>query len=428
MKKILENTAWLLFEKIINIFGALIITIYVARYLGPTNMGVINYALAVSAIIVSISQLGSDTLIFNRTAKNKQKGKLLLLATKNIRLYLSITLSLLFIIIYFFSERENTDNQTLITLSLMMLFSIYTSIDVYRYYFDAIFKSKFNSIASQIGIYSSLIIRFIFVKLNLGLAWFSVPFILSALIPYLVRKAFFIKKEKKTIIVKKYPYLKYTATIGFPLAISSLSIIFYTRVNQVLLAKYSSMYDVGIYNAALTLAQAWMFVPIALITPLFSGIIKNYQSFDKGISFLYLIMLIVSLPILSITFFFPSEIILLTYGNNFIEANKIIFILNISSVFSVLGTISYRTIIYKGGHRYIMIKSILMALLNVILNYTLINQHGLIGAAYSILITEIISSTIANFFFKNFYITKLMLNLVVSFNYITNLIEHDQKK
>ena len=42
----LKNFSWLFVEKIIRISGGIFIGIWIARYLGPNDYGVLNYALA----------------------------------------------------------------------------------------------------------------------------------------------------------------------------------------------------------------------------------------------------------------------------------------------------------------------------------------------------------------------------------------------
>lgn len=98
-------------EKLANAVGTLIITIYVARYLGPSNMGIINFSLAISTIIVPLSQLGADSLIFNRVAKNINSGVALLNATRYLRLSISISL-VVFTLLAFYSN--GIDKKTLL--------------------------------------------------------------------------------------------------------------------------------------------------------------------------------------------------------------------------------------------------------------------------------------------------------------------------
>ena len=63
MNKNAVNTFWALAEKIIRIGVSFIVSIYVARYLGPTKLGILSYALSFVALFKFISLLGLDRIL-----------------------------------------------------------------------------------------------------------------------------------------------------------------------------------------------------------------------------------------------------------------------------------------------------------------------------------------------------------------------------
>ncbi|PHM43071.1 O-unit flippase [Xenorhabdus szentirmaii] len=312
------------------------------------------------------------------------------------------------------------DSTNIFVLILMMMACLFSSLDLYRIFFDAISKSKLNSIATQMGVYISLIVRFIFVKLNLSLIYFTIPFILSSLIPFFIRLFYFSNQQKKYTFPKIRKqrdkiYIKYFIFTGIPLTLSSLSIVFYTKINQIFIGEYLDMSAVAIFSAAMTIAQGWSFIPISIVTVMFAHILKNKKiDFQKGIVFLYFIVFLISIPIIFMIHLYNDSIIYITYGKQYSSASEILGILAISSLFSVVGTISYRTIVTMGGYKFIMYKMFIIAMFNVLLNIYMIREYGIIGAAYSTLITEIVSATIANFIFRNGIIFKLIISAPVS--------------
>ncbi|MER1705993.1 polysaccharide biosynthesis C-terminal domain-containing protein, partial [Proteus mirabilis] len=70
-------------------------------------------------------------------------------------------------------------------------------------------------------------------------------------------------------------------------------------------------------------------------------------------------------------------------------------------------------------YKYIMIKMILMAIVNIILNLILIPQYYLYGAVIATLITEILSATLANIFFKKAYIIKIIIGSLTPLKYFS---------
>mgnify|MGYP003325707963 CR=1 FL=1 len=71
--KILKNAGWLIVGKIIQMLINLVVGILTARYLGPSNYGLINYALAYIAFFTSLCTLGINSVIVKEFVDNPGK-------------------------------------------------------------------------------------------------------------------------------------------------------------------------------------------------------------------------------------------------------------------------------------------------------------------------------------------------------------------
>ena len=56
------NTNWLIFQNIYSMMLSLVVGALSARYLGPSNYGLIGYGTSLVNLFTSISQLGNSTL------------------------------------------------------------------------------------------------------------------------------------------------------------------------------------------------------------------------------------------------------------------------------------------------------------------------------------------------------------------------------
>ena len=67
--KIFHNISWIVGCRIVQAVISLVISMLTARYLGPGNYGLINYAASVVALVTPLMQLGTvrHTYIKNRT-------------------------------------------------------------------------------------------------------------------------------------------------------------------------------------------------------------------------------------------------------------------------------------------------------------------------------------------------------------------------
>ncbi|PME50263.1 flippase [Vibrio lentus] len=421
--KILKNTFWLFFEKFSSIIGTLFITIYTARYLGPENMGTINFALSIGAIIVPLAQLGSSTLIFDKSAISSEKGSKLIISSQSVRGLIYLIISVFFLLIYHLNENEEFFVFLLIVISFYFL-----SIDSYKPFFDGVMESRKNMIATQLGLVMSHSLRLLLVFLQKPILFFAIPYILNASIPFFYRKYKF-NKVKSNISIShrvKKKYRKFAIMSGIPLALSGLSVIIYVKINQIILGQTLGMESLGLYSSATVIAQGWLFLPMILMTAILSKVIseKNKQMKNLGFSFVYLITITISVCITIFLFFFSESIMMISFGAEFIASSSLIPLLSVSSIFAMIGSVSYRIIINNGGYSFLMKKMAVMAVISVVLSYILIGIYGLNGAVYSVLLVEFFSSTFANYFFKGNMVLEIQRNIFSSMNYRHRLIRN----
>ena len=409
MNKLTWNIIWLIFDKLITLLGGFLITVLTARYLGPEKIGIINYFLAILAFIVPITQFGGDILIFLKSAKNEQSGKMLINHTKNMR---RVLFTVSFAAIYLFTYRDYNEYDRLV-LVILGVASFYQSYDLYKFYFNGVMRSKENVISGQVGLLASLLLRSLFVFLKLPYYFFALPYVALYIIPFWYRKY---RIKAKGIETAKYAnhFKGYFLKNGLPILISSVSILVYIKVGQIMLGTFLSNKEVGLYTSALTLAQCWQFVPLALIMSFISKSVSSSTFKEKGFRLCFLASTFCSVPFLLATYFFAKPIIEVTFGAEFIEAQSLLFLLTLTTMFSLYGTIASRIIIDAGGNKYMMMKSLVVSIMSVGLSYWLVKEYGLIGAGYAALISEVVSGTVGNYFFKKSNVFRLQYSMLMS--------------
>ena len=69
-----KNFSWLVSGRIVQMIISLIVGLLTARYLGPSNYGLINYAAAYISFFASICTLGINSIIVNANGGTIQTG------------------------------------------------------------------------------------------------------------------------------------------------------------------------------------------------------------------------------------------------------------------------------------------------------------------------------------------------------------------
>lgn len=409
-KRIFSNSAWMMLEKFLGIFGLIFVNSYMAKYIGPENFGKLAFTTSIFVFVQTLSWFGAQNILFKRFSENIHSGIRLAITTQSMRCYIYILTSFCALLYLWFSS----DPLTFVFGIGNCIASYFIINDIYSIHNNSQLISVVNALTNIIGLFLALAIRFILVFFEAEPYTMIFPIIILAMVPYILRKIYFYKNYKTNRTIKsKKRYNKYMLITGGSLVLSSLSIVLYTQVSNIFLAKFTSFTNLGIYNVALTLGSAWGFINIALITSYFS---KIYATSNNLVELRYLrqihwLVIFVTFSAMTGVFLFGSWGVSVLYGEEFIDAIKLLPFIVFATMLSALGTISYRYMMKLNGYKYLSIKMLTVSLLSIPLSYFSIQSYGILGAAYSFIVIEIFSLTIANYLFKNGCILKMHLNV-----------------
>jgi O-antigen/teichoic acid export membrane protein len=411
----IRNILWMFIDKAFLLVGGFVVSVMVARYLGPEQLGLISYGLALGTLLVAISQWGANYTIFNTAAKKPIRSGSYIVNSTKFRLYIYIlSFFVINLWLYYFGQYSDINYNVVF---LVILSQVFLALDIYQFHYNAILKSKINARSSIIAKTTSMILRLAFLYLDLGVIFFVIPFFIEGYIIYKLRSSAFIKEPHN----KNQPvYLKSYLSNGLPLVVTGVCVAVYTKMYELMLGNIVSYNAVGIYSVGLAINSAWSFIPMSIGISLFSVPMKanNKNDMLTGFSFVTLIMLLSSLPVLIGICFFSSEIVHFTFGEEYSQSADILLILAISSLCSTLGFITNRMInVEKGGGVYILKKSLFSSIIMFFVSYFFVSKYGVYGAACAYLLSELINLTLFNYLFRNGLIFKVHINLFTSFFY-----------
>src|SRR5210317_1830250 len=63
LQRSINNSGWLFFDHIIRIVVGFILGIWIARYLGPANLGLLDYSIAISSLFTALASLGLGGIV-----------------------------------------------------------------------------------------------------------------------------------------------------------------------------------------------------------------------------------------------------------------------------------------------------------------------------------------------------------------------------
>ncbi|WP_214646351.1 oligosaccharide flippase family protein [Acinetobacter terrestris] len=415
-KRIFSNSVWMMLEKFLGIFGLIFVNSYMAKYIGPEDFGKLAFTTSIFVFVQTLSWFGAQNILFKHLSKKVISGIRLALATQMMRRIFYAVTSIIALTYLWLS----TDTLTFIFGIGNCVASYFIVNDIYTIHNNSQLISIVNALTNTLGLVIALILRFVLVFYEADAYAMIFPIIIFAFIPYLLRKIYFYKKSNLIpIISNKKKYSKYLFSTGGSLVLSTLSIVLYTQISNIFLAKYVSFSDLAIYNVSLTLGGAWGFLNVALITSYFSKIyaIQDEVQESKYLKQIHWIVMGISTGVGVAVLLLGEWVIQQLYGVAYLESAKILPYIIIATMLSALGTISYRYMLKFNSYKYLSIKMLIVSLLSIPLSYTLIQFYSVLGAAICFVLIELFSLTIANYFFKNGCVLKMHLNIFSCLKY-----------
>ena len=401
-KKFIRNTGWLIFDKIFHMSLSLLVTGTVSRYLGVEQYGILNYGLAFLEVFTVITKLGIDGILVNEIIKEREKNKTdgtdkideLLGTTIMLRLISSF---FSVIIIYCFVIVLNPGKMTVLAVTMIQSVSLFfTAFDTLDYYYQSKLESRRAVLARSISYPCVCAFRIFLVVIKANVALFGFASVLDALILAVVL-LYFYKKQDGLSFSASVSMAKYLLKHSVHFIAASFMVIVYTQMDRIMVQNISNEYQLGVYSAAMLIANLWIFVPNAILESGRPIVMERKRSGDEfgytrrmsqicGIIQWVSIMAGIGISALG---WLAVRII---YGIEFSDANSVLIILIWSKLFSQMGAVRSVWMLCESIEKYIKYFVGLGAVINLILNMVLIPRYGAVGAAVATLTTEVVSS------------------------------------
>jgi O-antigen/teichoic acid export membrane protein len=388
-----KNSIFTVLEQFLNVGINFLIFILIARYWGVQNLGKFNIGLTLVGLISVITNFGISTIMSREISKSRKKTRLYLGSALGIKFLISFPLLLIFS--YFYTCFFINDLSTIKLIFLIAINSTFLSginyvgvalhsIHESQIFLDIVLKHKFIL----------LLITIVLIKYNYSIIEFLFISICISIIIFL----FSIQKIKSIIpdfrILYKSKFIKVYILISLPLVAAAFSEFINLRIDMLYIGFMLNEKSVGYYSAAFNIVLGSSLIPLALTKvyyPNFINYLKRNPSKAFNLLSKYILFYSIYSFLISLAFFLFSDILIkLIYGEEFKQSIKILKYLSICLLFLNLNRLFNYTLIALKEDKYFAKICTIGSFLNLFLNYFLILNFKIIGAAYATIITEFI--------------------------------------
>lgn len=401
LQKILANTSWLYFDRMIRMGVGLLVGVWVARYLGPEQFGLLNYALAFVALFGAVASLGLNNIVVRDLVKNPEIANATLGSAFILQLFAGLlTFGLAVIAIGYVRPNDALAKLMVTILSFVMVIK---SSEVVKYWFESQVSSKYTVWVENIVfllfagvkifliIDQALLIAFVWVILAEAAV---VAFTL--LVVYMWRVNSLLNWQVQT--QRAMTLLK----DSWSLILSGLAVMVYMRIDQIMLGQMLDNQAVGVYSAAVRLSEIWYFVPMAIVTSIFPALIEakklSEEIYYQRLQRLYDVVVLLSISVAIPMTLLSDWLILILFGSDYEGAGLILAMHIWIGLFVSLGVASGKWFLLENMSTLLFYRTIQGAVMNVALNFILIPKFGMQGCV----IATLISYSFAAFWFDLF--------------------------
>lgn len=409
-RRYFKNTSWLFVEKILRMTVGMFVGIWVARFLGPENYGLLSYSQSIVALFAVIATLGLDGIVIRELVKNDKSYGELLGTSFILKIVTSIFLFLMLVVVTYLI---NNDTEIMFLVFIFSLVPIIQSFNVIDFYFQSKVLSKYVVMANSISMLISSIFKISLILNDADLIYFAWAICLDSFLIILGLIYFYLRQNSsfRSWTFNKSLALKLIKD-SWPLMFSGLVVSFYMKIDQIMIKEMMDSQAVGYYAAAVRLSEALAFLPMIVSSSLFPAIINakkyNKQLYYARLQKLYDFMVISTVVIALPVSFLSDWIITLLYGDIFLESSKVLTIYVWGAIFAALLVSSGKWYINENLAKYALMRNILGAILNVLLNIILIREYGISGAAIASVISYLFAGYLFDLFTKKTYRTFLL--------------------
>jgi len=399
--KTVNNAAWLIGGKIAQMAISLIVGVITARYLGPSNYGLIGYATAYTAFFNAFCTLGINSLLVKEFIDNPQKEGTIIGTSLVFRAISSLMSAFVIIsIVCFIDSGETTTIAVVALCSIGVVFNVF---EVFNYWFQAHLRSKITAMATLLAYFVTSVYKIILIIMGKSVILFafatSVDYICIAIFLFIA----YIKSGGKKLNFS-WEYGKNLLSRSYYFILPGIMVAVYGQVDKLMLKQMISKTEVGYYSTAVAVCGMWCFVLSAVIDSVYPSIMqangKDEELFKTRNRQLYAFVFYISMFVSVMFLIFSPLVIKILYGAEYSGAVAPLRIITWYTAFSYLGVARNAWIVCKDKQKYLKYIYIGAAVMNVILNIIFIPIWGASGAAVASLAAQILTSIVLPLFIK----------------------------
>jgi O-antigen/teichoic acid export membrane protein len=386
LRKVLGNTGWLFSDRIARMVLGVLVASLTARYLGPERFGQFAYAAAFVGLFAPVAMLGLDGIVVRNLVARPEARNELLGTTFWLKAAGSLVVGSAAVGAGWLMRPH--DGVFLWLVAVTALGLLVQAFDTIDFWFQAEVASWRTVVARSGAFLAMSAAKLGLIALHAPLVAFAWANTIETAIAGLgMVVAYRWYGGRMSAWTPRWAVVRDLLRDSWPLILSSVAVVVYMRIDQVMLGSMATQREVGTYAAAVRLAEAWYFVPMAICSSVFPSIVAargvSEDLYYSRLQRLYGLMAFAAYAVALPTTFLAGPVIHWFYGDAYRGAAPMLAVLIWAGLFTNLGVARSSFLMAENWGRVHLGTVIAGAVINVILNLWWIPRYGGMGAVWA---------------------------------------------
>ncbi len=395
----LANFSWLTADKLFRLTLSLGVGTWMARHLGPTEYGTLNYGLSVTAILAILPTLGLDLIVRRELVQHPERQDVLLGTTFFLKLGAGFVTYAATLVGVLWLESDRAARFVIIMTALTLVQHAIMTIDVH---FQADLEARYSVWAQNLAFALSSLGRVGLILVGARLEAFVLMLLLDLPVTSLLLVWFYRRSGHR---LAEWRWDGATARRLFaeawPLWLGGIAGIIFLRADQVLLAHLGTTSEVGRYAAAYRLFEICVFLPVSLAVSLapallaarsagvaeYEAKLRRFFNLNAQLAWALVVPGIVLAPM----------VVRLLYGREFGASTAIFAVLLLGFPAMALGVARQQFLINEGCTGLQLAATTIGMTFSLLLNWMLIPRWGGLGAAIAATTAHLVTDVLLSF-------------------------------
>lgn len=390
LARLTQNLSWVTVERAIRLLIGLFVMSILARYLGTESFGLLSLGIAIISICIPFTELGLQGVIIKTHVEKPEDTGVIVGTVLTLRIIGALASAALATGIAFLLPFE--DPQLVPIVALLCFTSVFRTSDSFRHIFEARVFIRPIALAEIAATLTANMMKIMAVLA--GASVLSFAFIHS--IEFAITAVCIIATYR--FHIGRLSGLRFSSSLaieflrkGWPLLLSTIAVLIYMKIDQLMLGVMLGKAEVGIYSIAVRISETWYFIPGAIVWSAFPLMVKTKMEdpafYIRRLIRLYRGLILLGLSVAVVVSLSSDLLVNLLFGDAYSLSSKILLVHIWGGIFASLGIATRYWAINENLQHLEIARTISGALLNIVLNLYLIPTYWAMGAAYATLLS-----------------------------------------